>query len=450
MRRLLAPLVVVAAVVAVALLARSGSETDSYRFAAEFDTAQGIVPGQLVKIAGARVGRVDDVVVTRENKARFLLRVDEEFGPFRDDASCKILPEGFIAESFIQCDVGTPGRPELERRDDLPTVELERTSASVQLQDVLDTFPLPVDERVRMIFTELGIASAGRGEDLNALLRRANPALGEARRMLQVVAAQQDALDRAITGTDEVLSALDRRSADVGRFVRRAADVTDTTAAHRKGLEEGVRRLPALLQQAQRSLASLDDVGSRLTPTADALRAAAPQIRRLNDIAAPLAREGIPALKGFRPAVASLRRAAGPAKPLVDELTRSTGRAASGITETRRLLETTREAGGLEYLQDVFYGLSTATATYDAVGHSASLNVNLDLRCILQNDAPGCSAKFDAPGKGQIPSNDPSLPSQARARARAAASDPTSLVRALPERTARDLQTVLDRLLSTR
>jgi virulence factor Mce-like protein len=448
MRRVLASLVLVAAVVAIALIARGGNGEDAYRFAAEFDTAQGIVPGQLVKVAGARVGRVDDVVVTRANKARFILEVDPEFGPLRDDASCKILPEGFIAESFIQCETGTPGRPELPRRGELPTVPLARTSASVQLQDVLDTFPLPVDQRIRAILTELGIAAAGRGEDLNALLRRANPALADTRRMLAVVGAQQQALDRAIVSTDDVLGALGRRSTDVREFVARAADVTELTAGRRRTLERGVQRLPALLRQAQRSLASLDDVGSRLTPTADALRASAPQLRRLTDLATPLARQGIPALRGFRPAVASLRKAAVPATPLVRELGRSTGRASSGVAQTRRLLETTREAGGLEFLQDIFYALSTATATYDSVGHAASINVNLDLRCIMQNDAPGCSAKFNAPGKGQIPSNDPSLPSDARARR--LADDPGTLVRALPDRTARDLQTVLDRILPKR
>src|SRR5690606_13042664 len=128
-----------------------------------------IVPGQLVKLAGARVGTVKEVNLTKDRKAAFRLEIDEKFGPFRDDASCKILPEGFISESFIQCDPGTPGKPELSTRPDhdgLPTVPVERTVASVQLQEVIDTFNLPVAERIRAILTEFGIASAGRADDL--------------------------------------------------------------------------------------------------------------------------------------------------------------------------------------------------------------------------------------------------------------------------------------------
>ena len=66
-------------------------------------------------------------------------------------------------------------------RDGLPTVPLQRTTVPVSLQDVLDIFSLPVDERLSVLINELGIGTAGRGTDINAILRRANPALDAGR-----------------------------------------------------------------------------------------------------------------------------------------------------------------------------------------------------------------------------------------------------------------------------
>ena len=52
---------IVLAVVAIGPPAQADS---AYRVDAIFDTAKGIIPGQLVKIAGARVGTIDDVKLT--------------------------------------------------------------------------------------------------------------------------------------------------------------------------------------------------------------------------------------------------------------------------------------------------------------------------------------------------------------------------------------------------
>ncbi len=44
-----------------------------------FDDARGLVAGQLVKIAGAQAGTIDNVVVTPDFKARIEATVDSRF-----------------------------------------------------------------------------------------------------------------------------------------------------------------------------------------------------------------------------------------------------------------------------------------------------------------------------------------------------------------------------------
>src|ERR1700712_6012850 len=106
MRRVLAASIVILAVLAVAVTPRSQSAS-TYRVDAIFDTAKGIIPGQVAKIAGARVGAIEDVQLTKDYKARIIMSIPRRF-TFHSDASCTIQPEGLISENFVQCDPGTP------------------------------------------------------------------------------------------------------------------------------------------------------------------------------------------------------------------------------------------------------------------------------------------------------------------------------------------------------
>src|SRR5690606_10252704 len=93
---------------AAVLAAGAGGEEGRYRVAAIFDNAGFLIPGQDVKIAGARVGHVVDVSLTADRKARVEMAVDPRFAPFRDDADCTIQPQSLVGEKFVQCTPGTP------------------------------------------------------------------------------------------------------------------------------------------------------------------------------------------------------------------------------------------------------------------------------------------------------------------------------------------------------
>jgi phospholipid/cholesterol/gamma-HCH transport system substrate-binding protein len=106
--RRLATLLALVAAVAGALLATGAGEERGERVDAIFDNASGLIPGQDVKIAGARVGEVLDVRLTPDRRARVEMEVRSGFVPFRADARCSIRPQSLIGEKFVQCDPGTP------------------------------------------------------------------------------------------------------------------------------------------------------------------------------------------------------------------------------------------------------------------------------------------------------------------------------------------------------
>src|SRR3954471_17671314 len=102
---------VVAAVVSVGASDDGGS---GYRVQAVFDDVASAVPGEDVKIAGAKVGKIDSMDVTRGHKAAVTLAIaDANFTPFHRNAHCTIRPQSLIGEKYVECVPGTVSSPDL-------------------------------------------------------------------------------------------------------------------------------------------------------------------------------------------------------------------------------------------------------------------------------------------------------------------------------------------------
>src|SRR3954447_8756849 len=189
MRRIATGLLLVVGLVALALVTTGtavNSGGGSYKVRAIFDDVASAVPGEDVKIAGAKIGKVDSMDVTPQHKAAVVLDItDSGFSPFHNDAHCTIRPQSLIGEKYVECEPGTVSRPGLKKiKEGDPgagqhLLPLKNTSAPVDLDLVNNVLRLPYRQRLAIILNELGAGLAGRGEDLNALIHRANPALRE-------------------------------------------------------------------------------------------------------------------------------------------------------------------------------------------------------------------------------------------------------------------------------
>ena len=75
-----------------------------YQVRAIFDNAGFVIPGEDVKIAGVKVGKVDSLDVTKDFKAAVVLDITEPgYQDFRRDASCIVRPQNLIGERFVEC-----------------------------------------------------------------------------------------------------------------------------------------------------------------------------------------------------------------------------------------------------------------------------------------------------------------------------------------------------------
>jgi ABC-type transporter Mla subunit MlaD len=405
MRRLLAIVVLLAG--AAAAIAANGGGESKYRVDAIFDNASSLIPGNVVKIAGAPAGEVKDIRLTPERRARVEIEIDPEYGPFRSDARCVIAPESlFIGEKFLQCEPGTPdGRPLSGRDGRAPTVALDRNSSTVDLDLVLSTLRLPVRERLTILFNELGAGLAGRPKELNQVVRRANPALQATDRVLRILDGDRATLGRLVEQSDTVLAELSARRRNVQGFITRANRVTAQTAARQDALAEGVRRLPPLLDELEPGAERLSDLARQATPAVRQLRAAAPDVAELLRDVEPLSRAGRPAVAALGRTARVGRRATRPARPLARRLARASRLLPPVVRTATGLAQNLQDRGGPEGLGSFLYNTALTTSRFDRVSHILPAYLTFNT-CSLPATEPveECDSRFGgASSRGKAP-----------------------------------------------
>lgn len=381
---------------------REGATGDT-RLDAIFDNASFVGAGQDVRVAGATVGKVTDVELTKDRKARISMDIEPEFLPFRQDASCTILPQSLIGEKFVECDPGTPDSPELKAKgdDDPATVALKNTQSPVDLDLVVAMLGAPTNVRTQLLLNEFGAGFATRGKDLDAAIRRSNPFLANARKTLTVLENDKAALGRIVEASDTILGELDRRKDAITGTFEGAAATLKPTSQYRVQLDEAIRKLPATLSELKPALRSLRDLSDDARPTLAALRQSSPAVSTLAGDLGPLSDAARPALRRLasasRTGTPILRRAL----PDLQQLQGTISALAPVTPLATQLNESLSDNGAIENLAKFIYVVPMATARKDAISHIVPANVILT-PCLLFSETPqpGCEAKFTAEASG--------------------------------------------------
>ncbi len=402
MKRLIVLLLLIATLLVVVVVTQPFS-TPGYRVDAIFDTADGISTGMNVEIAGVPEGSVVGVALTNSMKARLELRLDRRFAPFHTDARCQILPEGIISENYVECNPGSPKAPVLGAGGGQPTVPVAHDTTPVSLQQFIDIFSVPVADRLQLLLNELGISTAGRGEDINHILQRANPSITQANRVLTTVDGQRAQLADAISQTNQVITQLAAGKDSVRRFVDQAASTAEVTAEHRGALASAINRLPAFLSQATRTSDTLHQLSGGAVPLLGALRVDGPALTQLTQTVPNFVAAARPAVRELSALSDTGRSALAAARPAAAALHRFTSKAPTGIKLLDQFLSNLQSRGGIEYAYELFYGLATAPAPFDDISHVITLNA-IVTPCLASPTAAGCDR-----GWGTTQSRDPGV-----------------------------------------
>ncbi|MCW3011525.1 MAG: hypothetical protein JWO90_1929, partial [Solirubrobacterales bacterium] len=407
MRRLLTALLVVLLAGGAFVAAGAGSGDDAgggARYVVELDNAFGLVEGADVKVAGVRAGKIATLDIdTTSDAYRALVGIEitqEGFGELREDVFCESRPQSLIGEYFVDCQPGIKPR-RLPRGARIP---VEQTGSTVPVDLVNNIMRRPFRERFSIIFNELGAGLAGRAEDLNETIRRANPALRETDRVLAQLAKERRTIADLNRDADVVLRRLADNKRDVGRFVVEARDTQEAYAAEADSLQAQFERLPRFLRELRPTLQVLGRSVDRQRPALANLERSAGDLTRFLDTLGPFSDASRPAVRSLAKAARTGRRTVEGARPTVRRL----GRAARQLPEVGTNLAITLEhlddprfaverdprsprggSGftGLEALLRYVFTQSQTTNLVGANGHLLKVSVFLDNLCAAFTDA---------------------------------------------------------------
>jgi phospholipid/cholesterol/gamma-HCH transport system substrate-binding protein len=391
-----------------ALFVVTRGEDDTYRVRAIFDNAGFIIPGEDVKVAGVKVGSIEDVEVTPDFKAAIVLRIDDPgYQDFRTDAQCIVRPQSLIGERFVECSptreraVGAEPPGELreieagEPGEGQRLLPVENTQKSVDLDLLNNVMREPERERLSIILNELGTGLAGRGDDLNAVIRRANPALREVDEVLRLLARQNDQLEQLAVDSDTVMQPLARERERVSSAIENISEVSAATAERREDLQANIQKLPEFLRELRPTMVRLGALSDEMTPVLSDLGDVAPDINRFLLELGPFSQAGIPALDSLGEASKIGTPAITNARPIIRDLGTFAREARPVGSTLADVLVSFERNDGIERLMDYLFFQAAAVNGFDSFGHylRAGLIVN---QCSNYATEPttGCSANF--------------------------------------------------------
>lgn len=273
-QRVAAPLVklIVFAIVTLLLTALLASTIasvgwgDRITYRAHFTDVTGLLAGDDIRIAGVRVGNVDEIRIVKRNTAEVEFSVDSEVR-LATSTRATVRYRNLVGQRYVALTEGAGGTAALGEDGLIP---VDQTEPALDLTALFNGF--------RPLFQALN------PKDVNAF----------AYEIIQVLQGESGTVQSLLTRTASLTNALADRDAVIGRVIDNLNSVLDTVNARDAQLSE-------LIVQLQRLVSGL----------ADDRKAIGDSLESISDVAEAtegLVREGRPALQAD---IASLRSVAG-------------------------------------------------------------------------------------------------------------------------------------------
>jgi phospholipid/cholesterol/gamma-HCH transport system substrate-binding protein len=379
---------VVAAVVAILVL--TGSSKHEYTLV--FQSAGQLVKDNDVQVGGRRIGRVADIKLSDNNLAEVRVQVDEPYAPLHVGTTATIRSGSLsgVANRYISLSPGPNSAPKL---DDDATLGLDRTTTSVDLDQLFDTLDPKARKSLQHVIKGSSQQYDGKGVEANEALKYFNPALSTTSRLVNELDRDQQSLQDFIIYTARATTALASRREDLSNLVGNANTASGAIASESAALDQALTALPRTLRQANTTFVNLRSTLDDLDELVDASKPVAPRLAPFFKQLRPLLRDAQPTIKDLR----TLISRPGAGNDLIDLLrkqpqltkvaTPAFQHTIKGLQQSTPVLQFIRP-----YAPDLigwFRDFGQSTANYDANGHFARISPIVNAFQFTDNPAGG-------------------------------------------------------------
>jgi phospholipid/cholesterol/gamma-HCH transport system substrate-binding protein len=255
-----------------------------YRISAELPNAQRLIPNNEVRIAGRRIGIVEEIEPisgpSGEVIAQANLKLDRSIEPLPDDTEVRVRYSSAFGLKYLEL---IPGDGEdLNQGGVLP---LAQAHLAVEADEIGNTFDQRTREAVRAALVGFGDALAARGGSLNQSIDRLNPLLAHSIPVAAELAAPDTQLRRFFRELGDVTAILapvaDQQAELFANGARTFAALSADPSSLQEAISEGVPTLEqgtVALRGTRPFLSQLASLSVELRPGAEELRLSLPAV----------------------------------------------------------------------------------------------------------------------------------------------------------------------------
>jgi phospholipid/cholesterol/gamma-HCH transport system substrate-binding protein len=282
-------------------------EEKPFELKAEFETAQAVVPGQgqTIRVAGVRIGDVQDVEVDN-GVGVVTFAIEREFLPIYRDATILMRPTTGLKDMFFDMDPGTRAAGEYEEGDVVPVAN---TAPDVNLDEILAALDSDTQAYLRTLLVGAGQGLAGRDKELGKLLGGLGPINRDLAQLNRQVAERRQNLANLIHNLDTLTTRVGQADDDLTEMVAASSGALGAIAEQDPNVQRAVALLPGTLTQARQTLEQTASFAAQLGPAFDELRPFARALPEVNDSFRRLAENATPTIQDeIRPFVRTARK----------------------------------------------------------------------------------------------------------------------------------------------
>ncbi|HEX2086538.1 MAG TPA: MlaD family protein [Solirubrobacteraceae bacterium] len=290
-------------------------EEDGYKVKVQFQAATNVVKGNLVQVAGRRVGTVEEVELTDDGVAELTLEIaDEDIVPLRTGtrATLRIASLSGSANRYVDLRIPPAGGEELK---DGGVIEASDTTSAVEVDQLFQTFDRRTRDGLRsFIRGQAKQWGNDQGELANAGWNYVNPALVSARRLFSELNYDRRILEEFVVNSSKLVTDVADRRDDLAALVDQLADMMGAIAREESSLRDAIDQLPPFMRRANSTFVDLRTTLDTLEPVVEESKPVTPKLRAVLAELRPFAREAVPTVRDL----AALVRSPGGYNDLID------------------------------------------------------------------------------------------------------------------------------------
>ncbi len=365
--RLVALLALAVAVIVVGVVLITGGST--YVVHARFYDAGQLVGGDLVTVAGHQVGSIGSITLAPDGFADVELNIsDQSITPIHEGTIATIgqLSLTGVANRFVGLQLGSGG-PVIPNGGTLPFTQ---TRGIVDLDTLLDSLTPRVRAQIdEVIKTGAYFVQQPTAAQLNQFELYLNPAFSQSTQLISEVLSDKFALDRLVSSTARIATALAAHNADLSGAVSNTAAVLREIAGQRAAVQDTLVRAPGVLHQATGVLTDVNFTLGKLNPVLTDVQPVAPKLAELLRKVVPVARNAIPTIQGVQALIPGAETALRALPPVVAEANPAVVSLTNSLKALMPILAGLRPYGP-DTVAGFFNGVGGASGGgYDANGH---------------------------------------------------------------------------------